>query len=110
MPLLVISTGVERVAIHFRRPDQRFLDRLTLAEARHYLAEGEFPEGSMGPKVRAAIEFVERGGQEVIITTPTRLEDAMAGHLPIGLDADRLTHERARRVEQAVCLEEWLRV
>jgi carbamate kinase len=79
VPFLVISTGVERVAIRFRQPDQRFLDRMTLAEARDYLEQGEFPPGSMGPKVRAAIEFLELGGKEVIITTPDCVEDALAG-------------------------------
>jgi carbamate kinase len=79
VPLFVVSTGVEKVAIRFRKPDQRFLDRLTVSEARRYLAEGEFPEGSMGPKVRAAIEFLERGGKEVIITSEPYLEDAVAG-------------------------------
>ena len=79
VPTFVVSTGVEKVAIRFRQPDQRFLDRMTLAEARAYLADGEFPEGSMGPKVRAAIEFIERGGKEVIITSPAHLEEAIAG-------------------------------
>jgi carbamate kinase len=77
--LFVVSTGVEKVAVHFRKPTQRFLDRMTLAEARGYLEDGEFPEGSMGPKIRAAIEFVERGGKEVIITSPAHLEEAVAG-------------------------------
>ena len=78
-PVFVVSTGVEKVAIQFRRPGQRFLDRITAAEARRHLAAGEFPEGSMGPKVRAAIEFLERGGREVIITSPAHLEAAIAG-------------------------------
>ncbi len=79
VPLLVISTGVERVAIHFRQPDQRFLDRVGLEEMRHHLAEGEFPEGSMGPKIRAAIRFLEEGGEEVVITSLDRLQAAVAG-------------------------------
>jgi carbamate kinase len=79
VPLLVISTGVDRVAVHYRRPDQRDLDRVGLEEVRGYLADGEFPEGSMGPKIRAAIEFLERGGQEVIITSVGCLEAAIAG-------------------------------
>ena len=79
IPLLVLSTGVERVAIHFRQPDQRFLDRLSVTEARRYLAEGEFPKGSMGPKVEAAITFLEQGGSEVLITSPASLEQAFAG-------------------------------
>ena len=79
LPLLVISTGVERVAVHYRRPDQRDLDRVSLAEVRGHLAAGEFPEGSMGPKIRAAIDFLEQGGEEVIITSVGCLQAAIAG-------------------------------
>jgi carbamate kinase len=79
IPLLVLSTGVERVAIHFRQPDERWVDRMGADEARQYLASGEFPKGSMGPKVEAAIRFLEQGGQEVLITTPAALERAIAG-------------------------------
>jgi carbamate kinase len=79
LEFLVISTGVERVAVHYRQPDQRDLDRVGLGEVRQYLADGEFPEGSMGPKIRAAIEFLEQGGEEVIITSVACLEAAIAG-------------------------------
>jgi carbamate kinase len=79
VPLLVLSTGVEQVAVHFRQPDQRFLDRLTASEAKRYLDDGEFPKGSMGPKVEAAIAFLDGGGGEVLITTPAALERAIAG-------------------------------
>ena len=79
VPLLVLSTGVEQVAVHFRQPDQRWLERITVSEAKQYLEEGEFPKGSMGPKVEAAVSFLERGGQEVLITTPAALERAIAG-------------------------------
>jgi carbamate kinase len=79
VPLLLLSTGVEKVAIRFKQPGQTYLDRLTVAEARGHLAAGEFPPGSMGPKIQAAIEFLERGGQEVVITSPEQLEDALAG-------------------------------
>jgi carbamate kinase len=79
VPLLVLSTGVEQVAVHFRKPDQRFLDRLTVSDARRYLAEGEFPKGSMGPKIEAAIAFLESGGKEVLITRPEALERAISG-------------------------------
>ncbi len=77
--LLLITTGIERVAVRYRQPDQRLLDRVTLDQARRHLADGEFPEGSMGPKIRAAIEFLERGGEEVIITSLDCLEAAVAG-------------------------------
>ena len=79
VPLLVLSTGVEQVAWHFHQPDQRLLASMTAAEATRYLAEGEFPRGSMGPKVEAAVDFLARGGKEVLITTPAALERAIAG-------------------------------
>jgi carbamate kinase len=77
--VLVLATGVERVAIRFRQPGEAFLDRLTAAEARRYLEAGEFPPGSMGPKMEAAIDFLERGGREVVISSPEHLEAAVAG-------------------------------
>ena len=88
IPLLVLSTGVERVAIRFRQPDERFLDRLTVSEASRYLEEGEFPRGSMGPKVEAAITFLEHGGSEVLITSPSSLERAFAGESGTRIVAD----------------------
>ena len=65
--------------MHFRKPDQRFLDRITASEAEGYLADGEFPKGSMGPKIEAAIAFLRNQGEEVLITTPAALEMAVAG-------------------------------
>ena len=65
--VMMILTGVSRVAINYRTPRQRELDRVTLSEARRYLAEGQFPAGSMGPKVEAAIRFLERGGKHAVI-------------------------------------------
>jgi carbamate kinase len=79
LPVLLLSTGVEKVAIHYKRPDQVDLDRITVGEARRYLAAGEFPPGSMGPKMQAAVEFLERGGREVIITSHEHLEAAVLG-------------------------------
>ncbi|MDD2240716.1 MAG: carbamate kinase [Kiritimatiellae bacterium] len=77
--LFIISTGVNKVAIDFKQPTQRQLDSLTVAEAEAYLAEGQFPAGSMGPKIEAAIEFLKGGGKEVLITQPHLLEEAIAG-------------------------------
>ena len=77
--LFIISTGVDKVAVDFKKPTQRELDKLTVAEAKKHLAEGQFPAGSMGPKIEAAIDFLEHGGKEVIITQPHLLEDAIAG-------------------------------
>jgi len=76
---LVIVTSVDQVAIHFRKPEQRLLDRLTLAEARRYYKEGHFPPGNMGPKILSAIRFLESGGEEVLITSPAQLNDAWHG-------------------------------
>jgi carbamate kinase len=79
--LLLITTAVERVALRFGTPEQQWVDRLTLAQARDYLAEGiHFAEGSMAPKIRAVIGFLERGGSMAIITDPDNVERALAGH------------------------------
>lgn len=72
-------TGVDRVAVGWGTPGQRALDRLTTAEARRLLAAGEFPPGSMGPKVQAAVTFVERGGKSAVITSLDRVAAAVSG-------------------------------
>jgi carbamate kinase len=78
--LLVISTSVDRVALHFGTPQETWVDRLTLDQAKELLAEGiHFKPGSMGPKIQAVISFLEGGGREAIITSPGLLEDAVAG-------------------------------
>ena len=77
--LLCITTGVDRVAVHFDTPDERALDVVSVDEARRHLADGQFPAGSMGPKIEAALGFVEAGGDEVLITSPDRLADALRG-------------------------------
>jgi len=69
----VILTGVDKVALDFGKPTQRWLDRLSLSEAKRHLAEGQFPPGSMGPKIEAAIAFIEAGGHEVLITSAEAL-------------------------------------
>ncbi len=76
---LLDLTAVETVKLHFGTPGERPLERMTLAEARHYLAEGHFAPGSMGPKIEAAIAFLERGGREVIITRPELAAAAFRG-------------------------------
>lgn len=76
---LIILTDVERVALDYGKLAQRDLDRLTVAEARARAAEGHFPPGSMGPKIEAAVQFLEGGGQEVLITTPAALPRALEG-------------------------------
>jgi len=77
--LLVITTAVERIAVDFNTPQQRWLDRLSVAEARRYDAEGQFAEGSMAPKVRAVIDFVEHTGRRGVITDPDSIGRAVAG-------------------------------
>lgn len=77
--LFVILTGVDKVAIDYGKPSQRDLDVLSLADARRYYEEGQFPAGSMGPKIKAAIDFLQPGGKEVIITSIERIVDAFAG-------------------------------
>jgi carbamate kinase len=76
---LVMLTGVERVALDFGTPGERAIDRLTAAEARKHLADGQFPPGSMGPKITAALQFIERGGPRAVITALDRLDLALAG-------------------------------
>ncbi|MBK7658544.1 MAG: carbamate kinase [Betaproteobacteria bacterium] len=76
---LVMLTGVDRVALDFGQPTQRSLDRLTVAEARAHQSDGQFPPGSMGPKIAAAIRFLERGGERAIITSLDRAFDALEG-------------------------------
>jgi carbamate kinase len=75
----VISTSVERVFLDFRKPGERAIDRMTLAEARRHLADGQFGEGSMAPKIAAAIRYLERGGKRAVITSPEQLERAVDG-------------------------------
>ncbi|MEW6071222.1 MAG: carbamate kinase [Planctomycetota bacterium] len=77
--LLIILMPLPKVAIHFGTPQQKDLDRASLEEARRYMAEGHFPPGSLGPKVQGIIDFLEAGGERAIITTASRLEDALAG-------------------------------
>ncbi len=77
--LFVISTAVEKVAINYNKPGQQWLDRMTLAEARQHMAEGQFAKGSMGPKIQAVIWYLERGGKEALVTNPENIERALAG-------------------------------
>lgn len=78
--LFLISTAVEKVALHFNKPNQEWLDQLTVAQAKENLAQGHFLKGSMAPKIQAAINFLERGGRQALITNPENLERALEGH------------------------------
>jgi carbamate kinase len=76
--MLLISTAVEKVALNFGKPDEKWLDKITLAEAKKYLAEGvHFAKGSMAPKIQAIIWFLENGGKQALITNPENIGRAM---------------------------------
>ena len=78
--LLLISTAVEKVALNFGKPDQQWLDQITLSEAKKYLAEGKhFAKGSMAPKIQAIIWYLEAGGKHAIITNPENIGRALRG-------------------------------
>jgi carbamate kinase len=77
--LFIILTAIERVYLNFGKPDQREVPVLTVEEAKKHLADGQFPPGSMGPKIRAAIEYIEAGGREVLITRDSHLKAALLG-------------------------------
>ncbi len=78
--LFLIATAVEKVAINFGKPDQKWLDKMTLAEAKQYLAEGtHFAKGSMAPKMQAIIWFLENGGKQALITNPENIGRALKG-------------------------------
>lgn len=77
---LVMLTGVDRVALDFGKPGERRLDCLSAAQARRHLAAGQFPPGSMGPKIAAALHYLERGGPQVVITSLDRAYDALQGN------------------------------
>jgi carbamate kinase len=78
---LVILTSVPEVYVRFGTPDQKALRRVKLSEIKRLHAAGEFPPGSMGPKIEAAIDFLESGGKRVIISDATMLLDACKGNV-----------------------------
>ncbi len=78
--LFLISTAVEKVAINFGKPDEKWLDRMTVSEAKQYLAEGtHFAKGSMAPKIQAIIWYMELGGKQALITNPENIGRALRG-------------------------------
>ncbi len=78
--LFLISTAVEKVALNFGKPNQKWIDRMTLSEAKQYLAEGvHFAKGSMAPKVQAIIWYLEAGGKQALITNPENIGRALRG-------------------------------
>jgi len=77
--MLAIVTGVDRVALHFGKPEQRDLTAASASELERWLGEGHFPPGSMAPKIQASIEFVRNGGSSVVITSPELVREALEG-------------------------------
>jgi len=77
--LFLISTAVEKVALNFNTPQQQDLDVVTASEARQYLAEGHFAKGSMEPKIKAILWYLEQGGKEAIVTDPSHITAALRG-------------------------------
>lgn len=75
--ILVILTGVPCVYLNYNKPDMKKIESMKASEARKYLNEGQFPQGSMGPKILAACEFIEKGGKEVLITSLDSIEMAL---------------------------------
>jgi carbamate kinase len=77
--LYIVLTGVERVALDWGKPTQRNVERMTVAEAEKHLADGQFPAGSMGPKIEASVQFVKASGRQVLITDVQVLHEALEG-------------------------------
>ena len=77
--LFLISTAVPQIALNYNQPDQLWLDKMTLAEAKGYMEQGHFAKGSMQPKVQAIINYLEAGGKEALVTDPVNIERALAG-------------------------------
>jgi carbamate kinase len=75
--LFIILTGIERVFLDFGTPQERPIESMTVEQAREYLEQGQFPRGSMGPKIEAAIEYIQAGGKEVLITSASHLKAAL---------------------------------
>jgi carbamate kinase len=77
--LFVISTAVEKVALNYNKPDQKWIDKMTAAEARKYMEEGHFAKGSMLPKIQAILKFLDAGGKKALITNPENIGRALNG-------------------------------
>lgn len=77
--LFIIATGIEKVAVHYNTANEKYLSSISLSELREYQVEGHFPPGSMGPKIRATIDFIENTGKEVIITRSDLINSSISG-------------------------------
>ena len=78
--ILLIATDVDNVALNYKKPNQIDLKTITISEAKKYMKEGHFPPGTMGPKVEAAMKFIEFGGERAIITSIDKISDALEGN------------------------------
>jgi carbamate kinase len=78
--LFIVLTGVAKVSLDFGKPTQRTIDRMTVAEAEAHLAAGQFPPGSMGPKIESAVQFVKGSGRQVLITDVEHVREAIEGN------------------------------
>jgi len=76
----IMLTDVEKVYLNFGEEEEEAIDSMTLSEAKKYFEEGQFPPGSMGPKIEASIDFLEQGGEKVLITSPENLLEALEGN------------------------------
>jgi carbamate kinase len=76
----VILTGVDKVSLNYSKPNQKNLDHMTVAEAEQYYREKQFPPGSMGPKIEAAIDFIKSGGKRVVIGSIDKAYEAVTGN------------------------------
>ena len=77
--IFIIATDTKGAALHYGSPSEEFLRTLTLKQASRYIEEGHFPPGSMGPKIEAAMQFIERGGKRAVITSIDKIKDAVTG-------------------------------
>lgn len=97
--VFVMSTDVDCIYLDYGRPGARALGGVTAEDLRHHLADGQFPAGTMGPKVEAALRFIAAGGREVIVTSPDRLGAALDGRA--GTHVFSAVHAAARRHAEA---------
>lgn len=95
--LFIILTNVDHVSLNYGQPDQKAIRRLSTDEARTHGVAGQFPEGSMGPKIRAGIDFVEATGREVLITSAPRLAEAVRGRAGTRIMSGSASSRRAVR-------------
>jgi carbamate kinase len=86
--LLLISTAVEQVALNFNKPNETWLDRMTVSEADGYITEGHFAPGSMLPKIQACVKFLNEGGKEALITDPPNIQRALRGETGTWITAE----------------------